>query len=47
MNNSSISSTDVSNEDKLEIYKGIEFELEKLLDLAKTKKEAEKCNYSG
>jgi len=46
MNSSSISSTDVSNEDKLEIYKGIEFELEKLLDLAKIQKEAEKLNYS-
>jgi len=38
MNSSSMSSTDVSNEDKLEIYKDIEFELEKLLDLTKTKK---------
>jgi hypothetical protein len=46
MNSSSISSTDVLNEDNLEIYKGIEFELGKLLDLVKTKKEAEKHNYS-
>ena len=46
MNSSSMSSTDVSNEDKLEIYKDIEFELEKLLDLTKTKKKAEKSNYS-
>jgi len=31
MNNSSMSATDASNEDKLEIYKDIEFELEKLI----------------
>jgi hypothetical protein len=46
MNNSSISTTDVSSEDQIEIYKDIEFELEKLLDLRKIQKETEKCNYS-
>jgi len=44
MNSSSINATDVSSEDKIEIYKDIEFELEKLLDLRKSQKETEKCN---
>jgi len=35
-----------SCKDRLEIYENIEFELEKLLDLRKTQKETEKCNYS-
>jgi len=36
-----------SNENRLEIYKDIEFELEKLLDLRKNINETEKCNYSA
>jgi hypothetical protein len=44
MNSSNISTTDNSIEDQFEIYKGIEFELEKLLDLRKTQKETEKCD---
>jgi len=47
MYNSNISVIDGSNENRLEIYKGIEFELEKLLDLQKTKKETEKRTYSA
>jgi len=44
MNRSSISDIDVSSENQIEIYKDIEFELEKLLDLRKTQKETEKSN---
>jgi len=46
MNSSSISATDVSSEYQIKIFKDIEFELEKLLDLRKTQKETEKCNYT-
>jgi len=35
-----------SNEERIEIYKDIEFELEKLLDLRKIQKETEKYNHS-
>ena len=35
-----------SNKERIEIYKDIEFELEKLLDLRKTQKETEEYNHS-
>jgi hypothetical protein len=46
MYNSNISDIDDSSKNRLEIYEGIEFELEKLLDLRKTQKETEKWSYS-
>jgi len=46
MYSSIMNDIDESSKKRLEIYEGIEFELEKLLDLRKTRKEAEKCSYS-
>jgi len=46
MYSASMSDIDDSSKNRLEIYKDIEFEFEKLLDLRKTQKETEKCNYS-
>jgi hypothetical protein len=37
---------DASSKNRIEIYNGIEFELEKLLDLRTIQKETVKCNYS-
>jgi hypothetical protein len=37
---------DDSSKNRIEIYKDIEFELEKLLDLRTIQEETAKCNYS-
>jgi len=45
MYSSSMNDIDDTSKNRLEIYEDIEFELEKLLDLRKTKEETEKCIY--
>jgi len=46
MYSSSMNDIDDTSKNRFEIYEDIEFELEKLLDLRKTKEETENSSYS-